>query len=63
MSANSCPATAERKTMSLREYAQTVGVSLTTAKRLSAQNKIVGQVRIGRRVLVSTAAVDKLLGR
>jgi hypothetical protein len=54
---------AECKTMSLREYARTVGISYTSAKRLSAQDKIVGQVRFGRRVLVSTAAVDRLLGR
>ena len=52
----------ERRTMSVEEAAIALGIGRTTAYALARAGQLPGVLRFGRRLVISRAAVDQLLG-
>ena len=51
----------ERKTLTVVEAANILGISRNTAYELARQGKLPGALRLGRRVLVSRRALEAFL--
>lgn len=57
-------ATRKRETITIEEAAERLGISRTLAYRLAQHDELpVPVLRLGRRLLVSAAAIDRLLGK
>ena len=52
----------ERKTLTVEQAAKVLGISRTGAYQLAARGELPGVIRLGKRLLVPKAALEKLLG-
>jgi excisionase family DNA binding protein len=51
----------EKRTLTLDEWAHTVGVGRSTAHELARAGKLPGLIKLGGRYLVSRAVMDRML--
>lgn len=52
----------ERKTLTVEQAAKVLGISRTGAYQLAARGGLPGVIRLGKRLLVSKSALERLLG-
>jgi excisionase family DNA binding protein len=52
----------ERRTLTIEQAAKALGISRTGAYQLAARGELPGVIRLGRRLLIPKAALEKLLG-
>lgn len=52
----------KRKTLTVEEAARVLGISRTGAYQLAARGELPGTIRLGKRLVVSKAALERLLG-
>jgi len=52
----------ERKTLTVEQAAKVLGISRTGAYQLAARGELPGVIRLGKRLLVPKAALERLLG-
>lgn len=52
----------EKRTISIPEWARTVGCSRGSAYKAAREGQIDGLIRVGKRLMVARSAVERLLG-